>query len=303
MERSKILSVLLHEGCIEEKDFYQEEETVLCPIHGDKRPSMRANLVKGAWLCHSCGEKGGDAIELVAKIYEINRVKAMVKLCEIQREVANGNFDVNVHVVEREKIDYEELRQRSEYFFYSLEKVNWGDVNNHYLLGRGFDRETLTRYDVRIDPTGEYPILIPLIDGGKFLGYISRCVNDSQPKYLFSRGFPKKGALIGEFKRGIILVVEGIMDLMMATQHGYQNTCTPLGCDMSNEQVERLNSIATRVILALDNDKAGQKGMERIVGMIDVPVARFWFPAGVKDIGEMSRQQFVRSMNGVKRFY
>lgn len=36
--------------------------STLCPFHDDSDPSMRVNVETGAWVCMSCGAKGGDVL-------------------------------------------------------------------------------------------------------------------------------------------------------------------------------------------------------------------------------------------------
>jgi DNA primase len=39
---------------------------VRCPLHEDRRPSMRLNPTKGTWFCDVCSE-GGDSIRLLMR--------------------------------------------------------------------------------------------------------------------------------------------------------------------------------------------------------------------------------------------
>lgn len=38
-----------------------------CPLHDDRRPSLRLNPTRGVWYCHPCGE-GGDGLRLVERV-------------------------------------------------------------------------------------------------------------------------------------------------------------------------------------------------------------------------------------------
>ncbi|MFG3509678.1 CHC2 zinc finger domain-containing protein [Streptomyces sp. NPDC047821] len=51
------------------------EEQVCCPVHGDRRPSMRVNAEKGVFFCHSCGAKG-TAINLIMLMETCDRADA-----------------------------------------------------------------------------------------------------------------------------------------------------------------------------------------------------------------------------------
>jgi DNA primase len=34
----------------------------LCPFHDDRKPSLRINILKGAYRCMACGAHGGDVL-------------------------------------------------------------------------------------------------------------------------------------------------------------------------------------------------------------------------------------------------
>lgn len=49
---------------------------LLCPFHDDKTPSLRVNLVTGAWRCMSCGERGGDILEFHRRLHGLTFAQA-----------------------------------------------------------------------------------------------------------------------------------------------------------------------------------------------------------------------------------
>lgn len=48
----------------------------LCPIHGDKTPSLRVNIDKGAFACMACGAKGGDVLAFHMQLHNLSFIAA-----------------------------------------------------------------------------------------------------------------------------------------------------------------------------------------------------------------------------------
>ena len=61
-----------------------------------------------------------------------------------------------------------------------------------------------------------------------------------------------------------VIVVEGFKACLWLLQHGYQNTVALMGSSMTATQADLLRRMSSRVLLLLDNDKAGIEGTEKI---------------------------------------
>lgn len=76
-------------------DFYLSEQNIshfkhgsgdwveagLCPFHDDNMPgSFKVNTDIGAFICFSCGQKGGDVIDFIRKKYSLTFLDALYKL-------------------------------------------------------------------------------------------------------------------------------------------------------------------------------------------------------------------------------
>lgn len=57
------------------------ELLVRCPLHEDKRPSLRLNVAKQVWHCHPCGA-GGDGIALYQRARGLAFVEAVKELAQ-----------------------------------------------------------------------------------------------------------------------------------------------------------------------------------------------------------------------------
>jgi DNA primase len=55
------------------------EELGLCPLHDDRRPSLRVNPDKGVWYCHPCGT-GGDVIRFIQLVEGVDFKGALAVL-------------------------------------------------------------------------------------------------------------------------------------------------------------------------------------------------------------------------------
>ena len=117
-------------------------------------------------------------------------------------------------------------------------------------------------------------LMFPIADRqGRVVGFGARALDDSTPKYINTARSPvfDKSAMlyalhmaapwIREARKAVI--VEGYMDVIAAHQHGFRNVVASMGTALTERQVERLKSMATDFVLALDPDTAGQEATLR----------------------------------------
>ncbi len=179
-----------------------------------------------------------------------------------------------------------------------------------YLEGKGYSSAEVARaglskgadagkepYDVFRDR-----IMFPICDAsGRVVGFSGRLLSkDSDaPKYVNSPEtelFNKSEVLFGYDKakqsiRGMdfTLIVEGQFDVVMSHQAGYTNTVAVSGTALTPHHVTLLQRLSNRVVLALDNDKAGIAAVKRAADLMlargmDVKVAKM---EGGKDPADM----------------
>ena len=67
-------------------------------------------------------------------------------------------------------------------------------------------------------------------------------------------------------KRGYIILVEGQMDAISAHQAGFLNTCAVSGTALTKTQLNLIKRYTKNIILAFDQDLAGQKATDRGIG-------------------------------------
>lgn len=159
---------------------------------------------------------------------------------------------------------------------------NSWDATMNMLLERGFTKDELVKAGMLVvRETGSVydrfrdRLVIPIRDGrGNIVGFGARgLAKDAVPKYLNSPQsdiFDKSQLLFGlsHARRSIresetAVIVEGYMDVMQAHQAGFTNVVAEMGTALTEAQLRLLARYASRLILALDSDAAGQMATER----------------------------------------
>jgi DNA primase len=118
-------------------------------------------------------------------------------------------------------------------------------------------------------------IMFPLADvRGRVLGFGARAMRDEQgPKYLntsenevYHKGQHLYGADLARLhatRAGEVVLCEGYTDVIALHQAGMRNAVGLMGTALTAEQVGELARMASRVLLTLDADSAGQEAMLR----------------------------------------
>jgi DNA primase len=192
-----------------------------------------------------------------------------------------------------------------------------------YLMGasRGLTRETITRFKLfsiqDYSATNDYlrenfglgllkeaglvsdggnliffqhRLIIPFIEEGRIVFLQARRIDDGHPRYMhLKRPVPlyNKDTLKGLNEGDRVYICEGVFDAMIMEQEGYRAVAI-LGVNSFKPEMVGLFR-GLEVVLCLDNDESGRRGVETIARM-------FWeqgqivrqkvLPEGVKDITE-----------------
>lgn len=186
------------------------------------------------------------------------------------------------------------------------------DIPSRYYLERGYSAEILDRFDVGYS-WKKNRVIVPLYDdcGEMCVGYLGRTIYpecDScncyhQPgrncprvgvlKWKLSDGFKKQRYLYNYFnvsrcRLDVLLVTEGPGDVWRAAEAGISAVAL-LGVGCTEQQAERIASLGCKVLVALDNDQAGNKAAPRVLRMLEeagVMAQRVAIPGDFKDLGE-----------------
>ena len=154
-----------------------------------------------------------------------------------------------------------------------------GEELLHSLTALGFEEELLLRSGLVLQTERGAPrdmfrgrLMFPLrnADGG-LVGFAGRSLDGSNPKYINTAqtAIFDKGRMFYALDRakdaiateGMVVVVEGYMDVIAAHEHGYRNVVASMGTALTEHQVALLKARARSIVLALDADAAGQEAM------------------------------------------
>lgn len=175
---------------------------------------------------------------------------------------------------------------------------SWSDLFDHFKR-LGEKEENLERVGLikKGDKGNWYDrfrsrIMFPISDStGSIVGFTGRITkgDEKQAKYINSPEtelFNKSLILYGYHlakgpirKNNFSILVEGQFDVIAAHKMGYTNTVATSGTALTDKQLDLLNRISSRIVIALDADGAGFKASERAWQMalskgMDVKIAK-----------------------------
>jgi 5S rRNA maturation endonuclease (ribonuclease M5) len=154
------------------------------------------------------------------------------------------------------------------------------EIPSKFFKGRGFGDEVLNHFDIGDTKQGPFAgrAVVPIYDhtGRMAVGFSARAIGDMQPKWRHSEGFSRSRVLYNQFvafrearRSGTIILTEGPCDVWRLWEAGYHNAVALFGVALSDAQQVLLESSgASRVIVFLDDDEAGQIASQKIVAQL-----------------------------------
>jgi DNA primase len=145
-------------------------------------------------------------------------------------------------------------------------------------------------------------LMLPVIDvRGDVIGFTSRVMDDSTPKYLNTPEtaiFKKRSILYGlnyakNTKRPNFILVEGNIDVITLHQAGFDNTVATMGTALTEEHIRLLSKYTKELVLCYDNDSAGMDATQRAIALLknsDIAVKVLQLPRRRTDSGELVKQ-------------
>lgn len=238
-----------------------------CPFHDDRVPSFSIDLRTGSWKCWSgCGS--GSFMQLLAALMGSDKAPSEI-----------------VFLKEHEKKTF---------------APPWVDGNRMTKLfqDRGFTFDMLKEFGIGWDDQRKQ-MFIPVHDlKGKVVAGIWRQPNGVQPKYLNSPGMDRNQLVYGLHRIPMLVpelwVCEGPLNAVWLTAAG-KYAVALFGTQFTRKQVELLlTKCPQRVILALDNDKAGAKATQNLLHWLlrkKVNVSIVELPGGANDVQDVPLDQ------------
>ncbi|MGY6569088.1 MAG: DNA primase [Salinarimonas sp.] len=159
-------------------------------------------------------------------------------------------------------------------------------------------------------------LIFPICDSrGRVVAFGGRALSADVPaKYLNSPDTPlfHKGTMLynahqarkAAHEKGVVVAVEGYMDVIAMAGMGFDNAVAPLGTALTEEQLAVLWRMADEPILCFDGDKAGRRAAFRAldVALARLPVGKSlrmaMLPAG-QDPDDLAREGGAAAMERV----
>lgn len=263
-----------------------KEIQAFCPVHHlvegaeQSAPKWYMNAETGAWICFTCGQRGslpylvealgGDAAT-------IEQLKLSAATTTASRWVRDGN---DVAVEERVLVDPVLFDANP---FPPERTMDNKDVDSH----------TCAQFNARWDAKGKCWLLPIYNFDGNLVGW-----QEKSKGYFMNvpKKVKKSDSLYGWhlYRGGQLIVVESPLDAMRFGTYGYRAVAT-YGSFVSAEQTEKI-TLAAQVILAFDNDDAGDHAMDQMAKALverHSYVRKFRYPPGSRgyDPGELTPSQ------------
>ena len=121
-------------------------------------------------------------------------------------------------------------------------------------------------------------LVFPVIDvRGSVIGFSGRILDDGEPKYLNTPDTPVFSKsrnlfalnLAKRSKRGMLILAEGNVDVVMLHQAGFDCAVASLGTSLTAEQARLMARYTKNVVIAYDSDAAGVKAAQRAIGLLE----------------------------------
>jgi DNA primase len=253
-----------------------------CPVHekrtgrADGSPSWSMNAETGLWICHSCGAKGTLA-SLVSEL--TGNPDSVAAVNQLLIETGINRLTAPERVEYKPEVDWVSY---SRYEHPPLSEIVKRNLDPDVALAHGVKWNVIKKAWV-------IPIVSPL---GELMGWQEKGYNyfNNEPT-----GVKKSATLFGieRFQSRTAVLVESPLDVVrFASSFGGMQALASFGAHVSKEQMTLLSTVADRVIIALDHDKAGTESAKTLFKTL--PRFRdgiYWIDysqTDAKDIGDMT---------------
>jgi DNA primase len=268
--------------------------------HGDRTGKFAINRDKKVYNCFVCG--GGNLLSLTMAIRDCDERDAIEWLRQFTSK-SNQTDESFIDEINRLLIDKKTTEQETLPWFNDNVLTQWVNQNNLWFAKRGISDEIVSRYRLgvnyktkRINQDQEFiseSIVLPHFWNGRLVGWQNRWLGDRPkwvPKYTNTNDFPKRTTLFGWDHvldaDSPIVIVESVPTVLYLASLGIPAVAT-FGATVSKEQMKMLRGCQQGIVLAQDNDQAGDKWRGDLISYLDryIPVMEMEI-AWEDDIGE-----------------
>lgn len=284
----------------------------LCPFHHEKTPSFSVNESRQIFHCFGCGKGGGPA-RFLMEMESLSFPDAVRKLADQAGLPMPEDTGGDGRWRERRKRVLELNREAARFYRAMLSDPRGAAVASYirdkrrispkfsarFGLGaapdawdsliqamgeKGYDKADLIEAGLAVAGKGggvydkyRNRLMLPVIDPrGDVIGFTSRVMDDSTPKYLNTPEtaiFKKRSILYGlnyakKTRRPNFILVEGNIDVITLHQAGFDNTVATMGTALTEEHTRLLGRYTKELVLCYDNDAAGEDATQRAIALL-----------------------------------
>lgn len=284
----------------------------LCPFHHEKTPSFSVNESRQIFHCFGCGKGGGPA-RFLMEMESLSFPDAVRKLADQAGLPMPEDTGGDGRWRERRRRVLELNREAARFYRAMLSDPRGAAVASYirdkrrispkfsarFGLGaapdawdsliqamreKGYDKADLIEAGLAVAGKGggvydkyRNRLMLPVIDTrGDVIGFTSRVMDDSTPKYLNTPEtaiFKKRSILYGlnyakKTRRPNFILVEGNIDVITLHQAGFDNTVATMGTALTEEHVRLLGRYTKELVLCYDNDAAGEDATQRAIALL-----------------------------------
>ena len=269
-----------------------------CPFHNEKTPSFTVSQTKQFYHCFGCSMNGNaisflmeyegmhfvDAIESLADSVgmEVPRNQQAAQVRNDSKPLYTLMESIAAYYVSElknspEAIDYLKARglsgETAKRFSIGYVPDGWDGLLKHFPN----EDAAMIKTGMLIQGDGgkrpyqrfRHRIMFPIRDRrGRVIAFGGRVLDKQEPKYLNSPETPlfhKGQELYGLYEArksgqdaGMIIVVEGYMDVVALAQHGIDNAVATLGTAANQQHSELLFRTVPNIVFCFDGDRAGR---------------------------------------------
>lgn len=284
----------------------------LCPFHSEKTPSFSVSPNKHIFHCFGCG-KGGGVIRFVMEIESLSFIEAVRKLAaraglempeedqaaqerrnrrkrllELNKQAARFYYETLKSPVGEPMLRYAQEKRRLtptyiKRFGLGAAPDSWDSLIKA-MAALGYEKGELLEAGLAaagkngsIYDKFRNRLMLPVIDAtGDILGFTSRVMDNSAPKYLNTPEtalFKKRSILYGIqwaklTKRNFFLLVEGNLDVITLHQAGFDNAVATMGTALTTDHARLIGKYTKELVLCYDNDAAGVEATQRAMTVL-----------------------------------
>jgi DNA primase len=272
-----------------------QEFTACSPFRNESSPSFSINLETGLWIDFGAGieeyYKKGDIVLLLSYLRAEDNRSVEDYLIE--------KYGIDLGDTEKLQLGLNLTLEEVTPFTMSLDEYKQYAFRHPYLGGRGITETVQKAFKVGYD-TKRKAIALPWMDiYGKIINVKFRSVNSKMFFYL-PDGQQLRNHIYGMnfvYKLGCetVYVCESEIDCLYLWSHGKPAIALG-GSNMSAKQRQLiLRSPITQLVIATDNDLAGEKIKDKIVGNLNglIKLSEIELPVGVKDVNDLAPNRLL----------